>query len=186
MRWEMKMEEIYQKIRDLRKQHDLTLKDLSEKTGLSISFLSQVERGSTSLAITSLKKIADAFEVPITDFFENESNQNFLVKAEHHKPFRIEGSDAEYTRLGGNFNGRSLEPIIVTLAPNLIQDNVFSHPGEEFYYVLEGAVIFTVDGKEYLLKARDSIHFPSNLPHIWQNPLNQTSKILCVLTPVIF
>ncbi|MBI0579493.1 cupin domain-containing protein [Neobacillus cucumis] len=180
------MDEIYQKIKELRKQQDLTLKDLSEKTGLSISFLSQVERGATTLAITSLKKIADAYQIPITDFFENQSNQNFLVKAENHEPFRIEGSSAEYTRLGGDFTGRSIEPIIVTLSPNLIQDNQFSHPGEEFYYVLEGAVIFTIDGKEYLLKTGDSIHFPSNLPHFWQNPLNQITKILCVLTPVIF
>ncbi|BAD77180.1 cupin domain-containing protein [Geobacillus thermoleovorans] len=180
------MEEIYRKIRDIRKQRDLTLKELSEKTGLSVSFLSQVERGTTSLAITSLKKIADALEVPITDFFENEANQNFVVKVEKRKPFRIEGSSAEYTRLAGNFNGRSLEPLIVTLAPGLVQDNVFSHPGEEFYYVLEGAVIFNVDGKEYLVKAGDSIHFPSSLPHFWSNPLSQEAKILCVLTPVIF
>lgn len=59
------MDEVYKRIRDLRKKHDYTLKDLSDKTGLSVSFLSQVERGATTLAITSLKKIADAFEVPI-------------------------------------------------------------------------------------------------------------------------
>ncbi|WP_027415135.1 helix-turn-helix domain-containing protein [Aneurinibacillus terranovensis] len=180
------MEEIYKKIKDLRKKNDMTLKDLSEKTGLSVSFLSQVERGSTSLAITSLKKIADAFKVPITEFFDNESNQNFIVKKESQKPFKIEGSSAEYTRLAGNFSSRALEPIIVSVSPGLVEDNVFSHPGEEFYYVLEGAVIFNVDGKEYLVKAGDSLHFPSQLPHYWSNPLNQNSKILCVLTPVIF
>ncbi len=48
--------EIAEKIRNLRKEKNLTLKDLSEKTGLSISFLSQVENNSSSLAITSLKK----------------------------------------------------------------------------------------------------------------------------------
>ncbi|MGO0063157.1 helix-turn-helix domain-containing protein [Brevibacillus fluminis] len=180
------MEEIYKRIRDLRKQHDYTLKDLSEKTGLSVSFLSQVERGATSLAITSLKKIADAFEVPITDFFENFSNQNYVVKVDEQKPFRIEGNTAEYRRLAGDFSGRMLEPMIVTLEPNTVQGSVFNHPGEEFFYVLEGAVIFEVDGKEYLLKAGDSIHYPSNLPHMWSNPLNQTSKVLSVLTPVIF
>ena len=179
------MEETYKKIRVLRKQRDLTLKELSEKTGLSISFLSQVERGSTSLAITSLKKIADALEVPITDFFENEENKNFVVKLESQKPFRIEGSNAEYIRLGGNFYGRSLEPLIVTLEP-LFEGDVFSHPGEEFYYILEGAVIFNVDGKEYLVKAGESIHFPSSLPHSWSNPLPHKSKILSITTPAIF
>lgn len=180
------MDEIFKRIRDLRKQHDYTLKDLSDKTGLSVSFLSQVERGSTSLALTSLKKIADAYDVPITDFFENVSNQNYVVKAEEQKSFRIEGSSAEFSRLGGMFTGRMLEPIIVTYDPGGAEHNVFNHPGEEFYLVLEGAVIFNVDGKEYLLKAGDSLHFPSTLPHFWVNPLNQKSKVLCVLTPVLF
>lgn len=180
------MEEIYKKLRELRKQQNLTLKDVSEKTGLSVSYLSQVERGSTSLTITSLKKIADAFDIPITYFFENESNQNFVVKLEQQKPFYIEGSTTQYTRLGGAFTGRCLEPMLVTLAPHVVQDNVFSHPGEEFYYVLQGAIIFNVDGEDYLVKAGDSIHFPSNLPHYWSNPLDQPSQVLCVLTPVIF
>ncbi|SHE32775.1 helix-turn-helix domain-containing protein [Desulforamulus putei] len=180
------MEEIYEKIRTLRVQQNLTLKELSEKTGLSVSFLSQVERGTSSLAITSLKKIADAFNVPITSFFDSENNQNFLVKAEEQKPFRIEGSKAEYTRLGGEFSGKVLEPLLVTLDPGKTHENVFSHPGEEFYYVLEGAVIFNVDGKEYLVKKGDSIHYPSELPHFWLNPLEQKAKVLCVLTPVIF
>lgn len=180
------MEEICEKIRSLRNRQNLTLKELSEKTGLSVSFLSQVERGTSSLAITSLKKIADALNVPITSFFTSYQNQNFLVKKEEQKAFRIEGSTAEYIRLGGEFSGKVLEPLLVTLDPGQTRDNVFSHPGEEFYYVLEGAVIFNVDGKEYLVKKGDSIHYPSGLPHFWLNPLEQKAKILCVLTPVIF
>ena len=57
------MNEIAERIRNLRKEKSLTLKDLSEKTDLSVSFLSQVENGASSLAITSLKKIADALGV---------------------------------------------------------------------------------------------------------------------------
>ncbi|MDQ0253390.1 quercetin dioxygenase-like cupin family protein/DNA-binding Xre family transcriptional regulator [Evansella vedderi] len=180
------MNEVTDKIRSLRNEQKLTLKDLSEKTGLSVSFLSQVERGSSSLAITSLKKIADALEVPITDFFESHANYNYVVKTTDQKPFRIEGSTAEYVRLGGEFTGRSLEPLLVTLSPGQPYDKVFSHPGEEFYYVLDGIVLFNVDGKEYIVKAGDSIHFPSHVPHYWENPLDNDAKVLCVLTPVLF
>lgn len=180
------MIEVSDKIRSKRTEQKLTLKGLSEKTGLSVSFLSQVERGSSSLAITSLKKIADALETPITQFFEGLTNHNYSVKSTDHKPFRIEGSSAEYVRLGGSFTGKALEPLHVTLSPGKPQDKVFSHPGEEFYYVLEGVVLFTVDGKEYILKVGDSIHFPSHLPHTWENPLNEDAKVLCVLTPVLF
>lgn len=118
-------------------------------------------------------------------FFENH-NKNFLVKSEHHKPFHIERANAEYIRLGGEFSGMVLEPLLVTIQPGKTHSAVFSHPGEEFFYVLWGAVIFNVDGQEYLVKKGDSIHFPSKLPHFWINPLEQEAKILCVLTPAIF
>lgn len=61
-----------------------------------------------------------------------------------------------------------------------------SHPGEEFYYVLKGAVLFKVDGQEYFLREGETIHYPSEVPHSWENPLNEESIVLSVLTPVIF
>jgi transcriptional regulator with XRE-family HTH domain len=180
------MDEIHKKIKDIRLRNGLTLKELSEKTDLSISFLSQVERGASSLAITSLKKIADALNVKITEFFETESNNNYLVKIEQQKPFKIEGSDFTYVRLSGEFNGRVLEPMLVTLAPNQKRTQTFNHPGEEFYYVLKGAALFNVDNQEYLIRQGDSLHFPSTCPHFVENVLDEETVLLCVLTPVIF
>lgn len=180
------MDGIYQKIKNLRVEQGFTLKDLSEKTDLSVSFLSQIERGTSSLAITSLKKIADAFAVPITYFFDTDSNHNYMLQASDRKPFRLEGSPTVYTRLNGEFGGRTLEPLLVTLAPKQELNQVSSHPGEEFYYVLKGAALFKVDGKEYFVREGDSIHYPSEVPHAWENPLNEETQILCVLTPVIF
>ncbi|MGK7379085.1 helix-turn-helix domain-containing protein [Planococcus sp. 1R117A] len=180
------MDGIYQKIKNLRIEQGYTLKDLSEKTELSVSFLSQIERGSSSLAITSLKKIADAFAVPITYFFDTDTSHNYTVPANERKPFRLEGAPTTYTRLNGEFGSRMLEPLMVTLAPKQEQIQTSSHPGEEFYYVLKGAALFKVDGKEYFVREGDSIHYPSDVPHAWENPLNEETVILCVLTPVIF
>jgi quercetin dioxygenase-like cupin family protein/DNA-binding Xre family transcriptional regulator len=179
-------EEISKKIRELRVSKKLTLKEMSEKTRLSVSFLSQVERAASSIAITSLKKIADALDVPITSFFENFENKNYKVKAEEQKPFRMEGSGTIYTRLGGNFPGRIIEPLIVIYPPGHPNETAVTHPGEEFYYVLEGVMAFEVEGKEYLVKAGDSIHFPSNIPHTAVNPLDEDVKVLCFVTPAIF
>lgn len=181
------MEEIAKRFKELRSQQNLTLKELSEKTGLSISFLSQVERGTSSLAITSLKKIADAFNVPINYFFESWVNQNFHVKAEDIEAFRIEGRSAEYARLAGEFTGRALEPFMVIMDPGQSLGQTFSHPGEEFCYVLEGTVLVNLEEKEFLVKAGDCIHFPSTLPHHLINPSKDLKcRILSVLTPVIF
>ncbi|MFC3885472.1 helix-turn-helix domain-containing protein [Bacillus songklensis] len=180
------MDEIYKKIRELRLQKGLTLKELSERTELSISFLSQVERGATSLAITSLKKIADALNIKISEFFDDTPNENYMVKASEQKPFNIKGSEFTYVRLNGEFTGRTLEPILVTLAPSQKQTQKYGHSGEEFYYVLKGFVIFNIDGKEYVIREGDSIHFPSTCPHTVENPFNEESILICVLTPVIF
>ncbi|MEH7393419.1 helix-turn-helix domain-containing protein [Bacillus sp. JJ1474] len=180
------MDEISAKVKDLRLKNSATLKELSEKTGLSVGFLSQVERGTSSLAITSLKKIADAFEVNMTYFFEDQHGQNYAVKKADQKTFKMEGSPSKYVRLSGEIPGRQLEALRVTLAPNYKDSEVFSHHGEEIHYVLEGTVIFRVGDKEYLLSAGESIHFPSEKPHQWENPLNQETVLYSVLTPVIF
>ena len=178
--------EIADKIKDLRKEKGLTLKDLSTKTGLSVSFLSQVENGASSLAITSLKKIAEAFDVAINYFFDVPQVHNFLVKSEEEEVFKMEGSDSEFIRLSGDFPNRKLESLITIIPPEHKHGSNFTHPGEEFVYVLEGALIVEIDGTEYLVKAGDSIHYPSTLSHQWTNPLKQETKILSVLTPLIF
>lgn len=180
------MDNIHKKIKSLRLEHGMTLKDLADRTGLSISFLSQIERGSSSLAITSLKKISDAFHINITYFFNDIENHNYVVRKEEMKKFKLEGTDKVYTRLAGKFPERKLEPIMVTIPANTSYVERYSHPGEEFYYVIEGSVVFRIEGQEYLLNPGDSIHFPSEQVHEWKNPANQETVLLSVLTPVIF
>src|SRR5690625_4108314 len=180
------MDEIFQKIKGLRSEQGMTLKELSEKTDLSVSFLSQIERGTSSLAITSLKKIADAFGVKMVHFFEETESSNHAVKKQDQKPFRIENSDYTYIRLSNNFTDRKLEPFLVTLKPRHKANENASHSGEEFYYVLSGAILITVDQTEYYLQEGEAIHFPSSFPHIWENPLDQETTLLSVITPVIF
>lgn len=180
------MEEIFLKIKQLRFEKGMTLKELSERTDLSVSFLSQIERGTSSLAITSLKKIADAFGVKMIHFFEETENLNYAVKKQNQKAFKIESSDSTYIRLSNKFADRKLEPFLVTIKPLQKENEPVKHPGEEFYYVLKGAVLFTVDQTEYYLREGEALHFPSELPHIWENPLNEEAILLSVITPTIF
>lgn len=180
------MDKVSKKIRLLRTKKGLTLKELSEKTSLSIGFLSQVERGSSSLAITSLKKIADALEVDMTYFFQKEIESRIVVRKEDQKSFQLIGSDVTYSKLSGNFQGRTLEAVKVTLQPSQKDEISFSHPGEEFYYILKGAILFYINDEKYFVREGDSIHFSSNREHFWENPLNEESTLLCVFTPTIF
>lgn len=178
--------EISQKIKSIRKQHDMTLKDLSEKSGFSVSFLSQVENGTSSLAIMSLKKIADALSVPMIYFFQEHEEHKYLVKSEEQKVFTIDGSPSKFIRVSGDFPNRSLETLIVILEPETEHGDPMTHLGEEFIYVIEGAVIVNLDGTDYIVKAGDTMHYPSNIPHQWRNPLKTQTKLLSTTSSTIF
>lgn len=182
------LDEIAIKVKELRKKSKMTLKDLSEATSLSTSFLSQVENGSSNLAISSLKKISEAFKVNISIFFENEKRESYsyMTKKGDRRVFQVDGLETIYSNLSGNFNQRILAPYILTLAPNQTKKDSFQFAGEEFYYVLKGAAKFTIDNKEYFIYEGDSIHFPSNLDHFGENLLDEETELLGVITPVVF
>lgn len=180
------IDEISKKIRKLRKHRDYTLKDLSEKTDLSISFLSQVERGNSTLAITSLKKIATALEVPITEFFKSETKSRYLIKEKDQRKFKMEGCESVMAQLSGAFPNRDLEAMIVKIPPNSNHGHEFSHVGEEFVYILEGELTVTIDKTKYNLEKNDSIHYPSTNKHLWTNNSSSYTSVLCINTPNIF
>jgi len=180
------IDEISKKIRQVRKEKNMTLKELSERTGLSVSFLSQVENNATSLAITSLKKIADALEKDISYFFKSPEVKSYHVKYEDQEPFKFETSKAEFVKLSGNFPNRIMEAMIVTMPPKEQHGDFFSHPGEEFIYVLNRTLEIVLDDVTYLVKQGDSFHFPSTMNHLWRNPLKSTLRFLLVITPPLF
>jgi len=178
--------EISGKINTLRKNKKMTLKDLSEASGLSISFLSQIENGSSSLAITSLKKIADALNVPITYFFESRENCNYHLTLANQKKWQMEGSPLEYIRLCSDFPETVLEPMLVTIPPKSNLGQKYSHLGEEFIFVLEGTLVVDLEETRYHVIAGESIHYPSTIKHYWSNPSNEEVRVLSVTTPPIF
>ena len=181
------MEDIHLKIKALRQELNMTLKDLSEETGLSLSFLSQIERGASSLSITSLKKISDALNIHINYFFlEENDHQNFVVRKENRHSFSTNLGSQMYTRLSGTFPGRKLEPLIVTLPPHMNENHPYSHNGEELYFILKGEVIFYLNQEKFHLYEGDTIHFPSSISHQLENPLPTESVVLSVVTHIIF
>ncbi len=108
------------------------------------------------------------------------------MKKQEREVFQLEGSSSKFIKLSGNFTERNMESILVVIPAEKQHGHKFSHPGEEFIYVLEGAIIANLDGEEYFVNEGDSIHFPSTIPHILSNPLKTDSKILTVVCPAIF
>jgi transcriptional regulator with XRE-family HTH domain len=180
--------EIGEKINLLRIAKGLTLKELSEKTNLSVSFLSQAENGLTSIAIMSLRKIAEALEKDLTFFFDTpKSHRDMIVRSHEQEIIRIDESKFIHFNLGSEITNKRFDPILVNILPSKSKEEIipYAHDGEEFIYILEGICTVFINDRTYELYPGDSTHFPSTIPHTWGNLTNKVVKILAINSPSV-
>ena len=175
------------RIKNLRNEKKYTLKYVSENTGLSIGFLSQLERGMTSIAIDSLDKIATLLGVELSSFFNMESKAKdcHIVRRYEHKASVVNPEIIEYA-LSSNMTDFDLLPRLVEVTPSLEKESelaLYSHDGEEFIYILEGILTLQIDEDIFLLYPGDSAHIHSNVKHNWKNDSSNTVRFLTVHTP---
>ena len=180
-------EEIGARVKFKRLKLGMTLKELSQATELSVGFLSQFERGMSSIAIDSLEKVADALSLPLSSFFSNidESNPtDQVIRYYDMRPDHVNPRIFQYV-LSNNVHGYCLLPRIFMLMP--MNENrkieLYSHNGDEFLYVLEGVVTLYVDNEKHVLYPGDSMLIHSKQPHNWINLTNNVVRILTVNCP---
>ncbi|GAA0748246.1 XRE family transcriptional regulator [Clostridium oceanicum] len=183
------IEDIGKKVKSLRNDKKLTLKELSEKTNLSTGFLSQLERGLTTVAIDSLSKIAEALDVDLTYFFKVTKNKNKVIVRSYEKEvFEIENNRFIKYNLSNDLENKSFIPRLIEILPTSSDEDVvcYKHQGEEFVYVKEGILTLFIEDQEYQLYPGDSGHYDSNQDHNWANFTNKPVKLIAVHTPNFF
>ncbi len=168
------------RIKLLRKQKGLTLRELSERSGLSMNAISRMENGQTSPTVSSVHRLAMALGLPIAALFdESIATETVFVRSGERKALTMKGRRME--PLGTGMVDNFSEPFTITLASgekSLSGSNV--HPGEEFAYCLEGEVIFFIGEKSYHLRPGDSLFFKSSQPHSWENPAHHPARLLLI------
>lgn len=174
-----------ERVKSLRKGNDMTLKDLSEATGFSIGFLSQLERGLTTVAIESLEKIARAMNVDITYFFVSSRNREEIVLKSYEKEVYQVLNDNVIYHLTNNIEDRDMLPRVIEILPTPKKDTIYGygHKGEEFIYVLEGVLTLALNDEVMELYPGDSAHFDSAINHDWSNHTNKIVRFLVVNLP---
>jgi transcriptional regulator with XRE-family HTH domain len=176
------------RIKALRKEKKYTLKQLAEETGLSIGFLSQLERGMSSIAVDSLARIAAVLGVSLSTFFADAqvvSEDPISHSTELH--WNSDGPEIAQAMLSRDLYGFDILPRIFQLMPSAEPAEpdgaIHRHTGEEFIYVLEGLVTVYHSSREYTLYPGDSIQIHSNIPHNWVNRTNRIARLLSVSYP---
>lgn len=176
------------KIKRLRTEKRYTLKTLSDQTGLSVGFLSQAERGLSSIAVDSLAKVAACLDVPLSTFFSDQAEDDsdpvvhgFSARRTMVSPQIIESVLSHHT-MQFDFLPRLFQ-LMPFSDPDTMRPEMYAHSGEEFVYVLTGIVSLWLEDKRYTLYPGDSIQIHSNQPHNWANNTNKMAELLSINYP---
>jgi len=174
-----------ERLRLRRKELKLSMKEVAVSSGLSIGFISQVERGLTSPSLTSLTAIANFLRSDVTNFLSQPKSKSSITRNEERDVYTINKNGLQYERLSDSFPGHTLNSVIIHEMPGHKTESI-SHEGEEFFFILEGAITIYIDGVVNILEAGDSLHFDSSRSHSAWNHTNKVTSVLHVCTMNVF
>ncbi len=167
-----------------RKKRKLTMQQVADQAGLSVGFISQVERGLTAPSLASLVSLAEVLETGIDSFLPKSPARQTTHKTER-QAYSVAGASVFYERLSSTFKDSSLHSVIAHEPPGHRAEPI-SHRGEEMFYIIEGEITVEIEGEAEVLCKGDSIHFDSRRVHSTWNHTDATASLLWCGTMDIF
>ncbi len=171
------------RLRQLRTRRGLSLAQVAKTVGISVGFLSALERSQMSASVSTLRKLASFYQTNILGFFDPADSGIRLVSPGKRKVLEAgPGVSMELLAWGNTV----MEPHLFRIAPQAGSGESYAHEGEEFLYILQGELQISLENQEYRLKPGDSFYFESATPHNWRNPGRDETWVLWVNTPPTF
>ena len=179
---------IGERIKRLRLKKSMGLVELGRQTGLSASFLSQLETGRVVPTLRNLARVAIVFGKDLNYFFEAEPQPMFRI---HRKKERmrlpqsgVDDPSYYFESLGYMVPDRQLDPYIAEFLPLRKASDVrpHVHPGFEFLYVLEGELEVRHADKIHIVEPGDGVYFDASTPHSYRcNGVSPTQVIIVTM-----
>jgi len=176
--------DVGERLRAIRRMRRCTLREVADRSGLSESFLSQVERGRSNASIASLRRIADALRVTVADLFEPTGPPRPRVLRSDDRPaltFGILGRKLLLTPKPLH----QLEVFVGELQPGgSTGAEPYAHgDSEELFVVLTGTVQLELGGELHELEPGDSIDYRSSTPHRVSNVGEELAEVMWIISP---
>ncbi len=170
------------KIRRLRRQWNLSLQQLADRSEVSTAAIHKVEQGTMVPTITTLLKLAAALEQPVAYFVDEEvvwppyvvftpaSGRRSIYTP--HQGLTLEG-------ISGPYGQYLVATAVAEVAPAATSgESPLRHAGEELIHMLSGRLDVAVGDNMFRLRRGDSIHFRTDHEHSWCNPTNRVARAL--------
>jgi len=173
-------------IRQLRKARQLTIPDMAELTGLSTGFLSQVERGKSTLSVQALKRISAAFGIPASFFFNDERAEDpvereHVVRAGRRRSIGLKDGIVDEV-LSPTLRG-NIEFVLSTFPAGATCPKPFVHDGDESGFIVEGALELNIEDQNFTLGPGDSFCFKGDRAHSYRNASAGNTVVVWVISP---
>lgn len=175
--------EVGTRLLQLRQERNLSVRSLARLSGLSANALSMIERNRSSPSVSTLHRLAEALEVPVTAFFRVESTREQVVFRKAAERSRVSFVRGIMEDLGGESFTGHVEPFMITLESGATSGpHGMLHTGHEFVLCLRGLLDYQVEDQKYSLEAGDSLLFAAHLRHRWRNPGKTVTSAVIVLS----
>ena len=181
---------IGKKLKSLRKECKMTLKELAKKSGVQIATLSRMEHDIMTGTLQSHINICKALSVTLSDFYrdlEYEHKTVSLTKQKEKHPSFVHPKKSTIEMLTTKVTDKKMMPLLIKMQKGGQTHKEENKPGtEKFIYVLKGRIRAKIGKEEYNLSKGDSIYFDASFPHTFHNLGKSESRTLCALSPPSF
>ncbi|MFW0785113.1 XRE family transcriptional regulator [Gordonia sp. CPCC 206044] len=168
---------IGRRVGEFRRDRNWTLGILADKVGLSTTQLSRIESGTRQPSVGTLIEIAHSFGVSLSRLVDDQYSAPYHLTRATDREAQTESGGLAL--LSGDFPGLQAVRLVV---PASSEAPEASHGGEEWLYVLTGAIGIRIGTADIMLAVGDTIHFPSHTTHRVHNPGDTSAEVLLVST----
>jgi quercetin dioxygenase-like cupin family protein len=180
-----KIKQIAKRIKELRKISGLSVEAVTGSLKITPELYRKYENGLVDIPVSFLYEISRKFNVELTVLLTGDEPRlhTYCLVKKGTGPEADRRKDYKYRDLAYNFIQKKAEVFLVNVEPKPkgFQAHFNSHPGQEFNYVLEGAMKVILDGHEIILEKGDSLFFNSGLKHAMVSLKSKPAKFLAII-----
>jgi len=171
-------------LRTLRRERDLSLAQVAEATEISASFLSLVENGKSDITFSRLIRLIDFYGIGFADLMPDRDSSDAVVVRSAERRHVYSPAEGIDVFLLAPDTDRVMMPILSLYEPGSEYAAYVTHEGEEFIFVVEGAIELELEGSEpVVLAPGDSAYYTADRSHSFRNASDGPTKLFAVITP---
>ena len=182
---------IGEKIRDCRKEKEMTIKELAEKASVTTGYISQIERNQIEPSLTVLRRISKILDLPLAALFSTEAVGDVKVIPKSKRTIvKFPELNLAYEFITPHARSApelSMDAVYFKMEPkSFASSEPISHTGDELIYIISGTVEFKVSDKTYIVEEGGSIYIPKGTPHELFNSGSSVAEGLGIVSPPVY